>query len=206
MWPLPSAAGPLVVKPDLQHLLDELTCRLQQQGADVVERLERPGPSADDVVALLTGFVGSAPDELVSWFSWANGLRGGRSPSNRVDFRDALIAAWEPYSLQEAMEAVKGRGVYYPGDSDKPWLPLVTGGEGQQRSEIVAVFTGDGVVMMNGTWGEPPRPVAGSLADLVAAWIDMLDQGLRWEPDGKVWTSTGLPHEIVHDWIHRVII
>lgn len=73
-----------------------------------MERLVQPGHPEDHVSEALLPACGYDPEELVTWFRWQNGLRE-RGPD--VHQRGALIGAWVPWSLEEAIAHSRKRSL-----------------------------------------------------------------------------------------------
>ena len=176
----------------LREMLPEFEQRLRTQGAPVLDLLA-PGLDADEVTATLEASFGTAPAELVEWFSWHNGLAAS-PPTPFNPYERVLIGRWRQYSLSEAVHYVKEGVQWAGGPTDgSAWLPLVAGlqGQGQGQGMLIASWhRPEQVAVVRSAWGDFPTgpPLAHSVAGLVAAWLSVLE-GLRWDPNTKTWEA-----------------
>ena len=160
----------------LRELLDTFTHKLADRGIDC-DHLLNPGASAEEVKAGFASVDLVAPDELVVWFGWHNGLRenGNHQWFGHVPFVFPMTLKWciddYKYQLAEGIPL----GVWTAG-----WFAL--------EAEVgLAVFCGadpaDSLLVRK------PDPESGdsldvpsvnqlvSLCTLVTWWIDALDAG-----------------------------
>lgn len=170
--------------------LSEFESRLREQGAAVIDRLVQPGLPAADVRRALLESCGHAPEELVIWFCWQNGVRDPSAPD--VPERGALIGAWVPWSLEGAIDySTKLQDwLASAGGWPRSWLPIVR----QHDRRLTAESASDPVrapIIRTGLHGEPDRKVADSLEQLVAAWLRLLDSGVYWDREGETWNQRG---------------
>lgn len=158
----------------LNERLSEFEAKLRHQGAAVMERLVQPGHPEDDVSEALLAACGYDPEEPVTWFRWQNGLRE-RGPD--VHQRGALIGAWAPWSLEEAIARSRKRlATSWPGAWPRARVPLVR----DYDRELTADGASDSkraAVIRTGYHGDPNRKVAVSLERLVAAWLRLVTWG-----------------------------
>jgi hypothetical protein len=187
----------------LTQRLELFERRMRQQGARQWG-LIAPGRDASTVRSAIQDLWGTAPGELVDWFSAYDGYSGNGVEGS--DLRLTLISRWVPYSLDEALSYVKDGPHWagYPRDGAS-WLPLVQGppGAGQGRKVLMAAWReGDETQVLSSYWGESPElnpnnPVAASLSELVSGWLQALDDGLQWDLEADTWDwASGPPADV----------
>lgn len=170
----------------IEHVLDELEQRLRTAGVPAVERLA-PGLPPEVVRQELMSFAGHAPQEVVDWFSWHNGLTsywGGRAGDGM------LLASWQPRPLEPQRISKYSEGyenIWPPSwhpvfSADHFWLTVDCAVEGD-RAPVFA---------LNFPHGDLPRSkqAAESLEEFVCAWIAILDAGLVWDTGRGWWAET----------------
>jgi hypothetical protein len=197
----------------LASLLERFERTLIAQHAGVIERL-CPGREPAEVKAALEDFGGGvAPAELVTWFSWHDGLA---AVEYRYPLCMTLIGKWMPYSLSEALTYIRegpqwaGRlGLPIAGGSPAAiWLPLVHGPyAGAQQEHMLGAMWGDDerVIIIRTGWGSGQgRRVASSLTELVSAWLTIFEAGLRWDGTtddwARQWRTDDLPPGASREW------
>lgn len=187
----------------LALLLEQFERRLRSQRAGNLELLAIPGREAADVRNVLTEFAGVAPDELVTWFSWQDGLT--EQPYYQSQ-RMTLIGMWVPYSLDEAL-AYAREGPHWAGRpfDGMPWLPLFEGplGAGQGRKMLIASWQDGPQVRIRQAWWGEPRLEEGpaSLADLVFGWLEAFQAGMRWDDSIDNWSVAALQPPAASEWL-----
>jgi hypothetical protein len=163
---------------ELQRQLRRLEERLRDGGDPVVDLLA-PGLEREDVRETLSSQFGAAPEELVTWFCWHNGI----VPGEHLALHTVLISG-TPMSLAQALRIASRRRQEEPSRTWWPrgWLPLID--HIGSWCELVAQC--DDVrfaSLFSYRYGQPPEaPFAPSLARMVDAWHTFLDLGYRWDP------------------------
>jgi hypothetical protein len=191
---------------DLSSLLAALEGRLRRFGAPVVEAF-RPGAPAGRVRGELAAEDLAAPDDLVVWWGWHDGVEGPAAPDGPGIVERAesvLVDGWHLLSLADALRirrwtladyAQAGGAALVP----RSWVPVLhfTGtaylaadaGAGKDKAPLYLVDGGAGLP-------EPsPTPQFGSLAELVSLLVRLLDEGIvRPDPgDPRVPSLSGAP-------------
>lgn len=163
----------------LAGLLAALEARLAAAGAPVAAAL-RPGAPPERVRA-----VAGDVDDLVAWWGWHDGAAGpavAEGPGILERPENRLVGRWHVLSLDDASrierwERAQLRTVGLPGLVPAAWFPVLHYGDVgaslwlDRRSGALHVADPHA-----GLPEDPPSPQFDSLADLVAAWLRILDE------------------------------
>lgn len=162
----------------LECKLHKLEEELDRQGAPVVGRL-LPGRALSSTRAALHDAFGFAPEEIVTWFAWHDGVRGGGDQSSEV-FDDNL-GLYRPTSLEDAL--VKQ---LYPAFLERIGGPALTLFSNDSDIYLAARLDAHPVttpmfkVCFKDSQDQTFQRTA-SLEGLIDAWLEMFDLGLTWK-------------------------
>ena len=172
---------------DLSGLLAALEVRLRRFGAPVVEAL-RPGAPPELVRAELAAEGLAAPDELVAWWGWHDGVEGptvADGPGVVERPKSVLVDAWQLVSLADALRIRRwtldeyaragGAGIVPAG-----WIPVLhfTGAAWLAADSAAG---GAPLFLVDGGAGlpeRPPTPQFSSLSEVVELVIRLFDDGV----------------------------
>jgi hypothetical protein len=179
----------------LGQALGEFDRRLREQAAPVVPRLV-PGLEPEAVRELLRQRFDAAPDELVTWFAWHNGVHyGDVARAAHV----VIYGGYSPISLQAGLRdnARWGTRGY---QMRERWLPILT--DGGSNLLVVEVSANSSTrVILHPIKDPEDRVVGESLAPVVNAWLALMEHGLVWDPDSQRWGGSvdarSLPLELL---------
>jgi hypothetical protein len=172
------------------ELLRRLEQKLSEAGVDVGAALA-PGLAEDSVRSMLQGRGMEPPEELVSWYTWHNGLT-----SANPDNGEGRLLLWEPYSLNRALEewSRQDRGdavwQWHP-----TWLPIArTGGAARMAVDCTPPQGPLATVRLAepeaGLFDETQIASVTGLHTIVQWWIDALATGAyQFDVDAKGWDS-----------------
>jgi hypothetical protein len=179
----------------LAELLAMYERELVQLGVPVREYL-RPGLERREVVLGLAELGLSAPEELIAWFGWQDGLRE-KKPG---EVYPEILQTMFPCSLESALKRYNDTR---PGEGDPPiwcwapeWLMLEDGAYGFAVSCEDAPTHAPVVRFVDeANWIHGPQTKWGarSLSTLVVFWIEMLRNGAsQWADNHWVWDVSAL--------------
>ncbi|MBK5222370.1 MAG: hypothetical protein JJE52_05760 [Acidimicrobiia bacterium] len=183
----------------LSDALAELEERWRLHAASTKAGLA-PGSDSAAIAAPLeaVGFVPS--DELEVWFAWQ---AGQAVPGTTVgpaliplSVDQAVDARAQSLELAESFKVDLDPGLEPPDLWDPSWLPLTQFAHGGYfAAECRPVREQTSAVWRYETSHMPGRRIAGSIAELVATWIRLIDDGYwRWDAERGMWRlSGGLP-------------
>ena len=179
----------------LSGLLAELEERLRRWRAPIVEAF-RPGASAAHARSVLGAEGLAAPDDVVAWWGWHDGIEGidvVEGPGLVETPENTLVAGWHVLSLADAVRIRRWTLADYaqlgaPDIVPASWIPLLHfTGSPYLAADTTALEGGSPLYIVDGAAGlpeRPPRPQFGSPAELVTALIDLFDGGIvRPDPD-----------------------
>lgn len=179
----------------LSGLLVGLEGRLREFGAPAVAAF-RPGATPDVVRTVLAGEGLAAPDDLVAWWEWHDGVEGPvvpHGPGVVERPESTLVDGWHLISLADAVRirrwtlddyAELGAPDAVPAD----WIPVLHFvGTPYLAADTAGSSSGSPLYIVDGAGGLPeqaPRAQFESLAELVAVLIGLFDRGaVRPDPD-----------------------
>jgi len=174
---------------ELQLLLDGLEQQWRALGVPT-ERVLAPGLDAAQVRGALMSELGTAPDDLVTWFTWHNGTTA-----------QGWEAAPLPHQLHTLEHCVQNRQEQISIKVSPPmtgwdlaWLPLTD----EPVSSLYAFHTRTGQLLLVDWWSaEFVFPAAADLATAVRFWTRVLQGGYyRWVDGAWEYDFASLPLEI----------
>ena len=172
---------------ELRALLDELEQRLDAFGAPIAGAF-RPGAAPERVRELLAAEGVPPHEDLVTWWSWHDGVEIGASPVKHgpgIWYRaeNTVIGPWHVLSLADMVRIRRwyretydeaGLGHLLPAS----WAPvLTTDGAGELCADAAAGGRAPLHILGEG-YVEPPPPQFASLAELVELVLAVFDEGL----------------------------
>jgi hypothetical protein len=167
--------------------------RLEQMDAPVLDLLAG-GWDEDELRNELVGFAGHAPEELVEWWTWHDGIDfsvSGRSTSHML-----LVGPLVPAKLN--LDVARQRSSYFPDSWDRSWLSVLAIGDvGSLVVDCSQTVASSTVLAWRHGQGEPR---ASALSDMVDAWHELFDLGLHWDHERDDWWMDW-PPEPPHDLI-----
>lgn len=184
----------------LDDALATLFDKLRTEQASVLELLVHPGTDRDEAQAALLEFSGNAPQELVTWFTWMNGLAEN---DWQRPHRTMLIGRWRPHSLHEAIAAThRYRDQMPPVIRDRlpaSWLEICYMEKHRLLVDTAADPTTAPVIVRN-FYGDPDANVADSLEGLIHLWLQLFDYGMFWDSERLGWriaSVEGVPDPVL---------
>jgi hypothetical protein len=167
-------------------LLADLARRWQQHAPSAIGMLQ-PGRSDGEIRATLRPLNVDLPEEVVTWFRWQDGTQP-----------EAVLLGRSFNSVQRTVEATE---MMYRADEELPrdWLLVM------DDWPYVVVDCQGGATAPAPVWhfdydsDFPRRPAFASIGEMVATWIELIDDGLlRWRPDEGGWVlDTDAPDAVV---------
>ncbi|QGG95865.1 SMI1/KNR4 family protein [Actinomarinicola tropica] len=181
----------------LREALAGLEARWSAHGVDLRELLGS-GVAPDTLAPELRTLGFAASDELTVWFSWQGGDDGSNRAVERrvgpamdaVRLREALEVRLMYLGLADEFRRGLDPDLEPPDLWDPSWLPVINFGSGGSLAvECGAEPTGTSPVWRYETSRMPGRQIAGSLAELVAGWNRLIDDGWWvWDGQHRRWT------------------
>ena len=172
----------------LSSLLAALDGRLREFGAPAVAAL-RPGATPDVVRTVLAREGLAAPDDLVAWWGWHDGVEGPVVPDGPgvVERPEStLVDGWHLISLADAVRIRRWTLADYaqlgaPDTVPASWIPVLHfTGAPYLAADTAESRDGSSLYIVDGAGGLPeptPRAQFESLAELVALLIGLFDGG-----------------------------
>lgn len=175
----------------LRPLLERLEDLLRGQGAPVVDLLA-DGLPEHVVREDLETYVGHAPQEVVDWFSWHDGLRQDQLGPGVPPQHAMLLGGFQPIRL-DAAEAEEWFAKPIHG-WQRGWLRFLV----CDPVNVVLDCSEPGdstrvLVHEVRRYERPSRLVTDSLTDFVSAWLEAFDLGVRWDRALGAWQLPDRP-------------
>lgn len=175
----------------LPGLLSRLQAVWEEQGAPMA-RLSRPGLSDAELDAHAATLGVVLPEELRQWWRWRNGA----TPAPNVAAESVGPGGWSLIGLEKVadernllVQSHADMGI--PGVVwDQSWLPITKGPWCWLFAKTAEAAAGRVPVgLVEWPWeGEFAATVLPSLTDMVALWVQMLDEGFyAWDPGTNSW-------------------
>jgi hypothetical protein len=169
-----------------EGLLAELERRWRDQSPALVERLA-PGLSDEEIDRLVEPLDYSLPEEVRRWFRWHDG-----SSNRPVIFTRAFTPLRDSISLSAGFADM---------DETRPddWLNVM-----DEKPYVIFDCRGETIAPV---WhleysfdlDSPTRPVFESIGDMVAFWIELIDDDqIFWSSDGEWGIREPVPETVSH--------
>jgi hypothetical protein len=169
-----------------QELLGELDRRWREQSPALVGRLDSGLADAEiDLLAEPLGY--TLPEEVRRWFRWHNG-----STNRPIIFTRAFMTLADAVSQTldfAAMDETLTNGWLHTID-EKPYVVFDCRGEANAPAPVWHFE-------YSFNFDHPTRPVFESIGDMVAFWIELIDDGqIFWNTKGDWGIRDGVPDAI----------
>lgn len=156
---------------------------LRSKGCSFETMVNPPTVSQNLVRSRLEAVAGSAPAELISWFSWQNGVATEHSDPSRAI--PAMLGGYVPLGLEDSMRkaALLRVGLHIPDSLPNPWVPIAS-----EWARTLVANAETGTIYLFFEW-EQNGEVADSITTLLKAWSEFVEAEAIWDDESGLWKT-----------------